>query len=79
MASHIWNRGRAADAGRFRAGCSHQQSHRQGHLQPAAAGQHLRHHPAECAEHLLRRLQGQCRPGELSAAAGHHQPRHPAL
>ena len=44
-----------------------------------AAGQHLRHHPAECAEHLLRRLQGQCRPGELSAAAGHHQPRHPAL
>ena len=32
-----------------------------------------------CAEHPLRRLQGQCRPGELSAAAGHHQPRHPAL
>ena len=55
---------------------AHQPGHRQGNLQPAAAGQHLRHHPAQHFKDPLCRLQGQCCTGQLPAAAGHHQSGH---
>ena len=46
---------------------------------PPAARQHLCHHLPVGVQDSLRRLQGQRRPGELPAAAGHRGPGHPAV